>query len=322
MGWKGTVRSIVAASRAAERESQRRHRQQQKEQMTNESATAVADWENYVDDLVSIHTDMADMIDWRTIATQPRPNEPEEATFHGDRAKAALAGFKPRFFDILKGGSAKLQERLESELKHASKRDKGDYRNQLAAYRQALTEWEDDTSLARQLLKGETAAIKQVIEELQSLTQNELIGSAIEFSIGNNFVHARPKVHGDDIVPSVRRKQLASGRLSETKMPIGQFNELYQDYVASVALKTGGDLFHILPLEELYVTCEAYMLDKHSGHNEWTAILSVQFVRDTFMRLNLANIDPSDSMRNFRHAMSFSKTKGFSSVEPLAPSTA
>jgi hypothetical protein len=61
------------------------------------------------------------------------------------------------------------------------------------------------------------------------------------------------------------------------------------------------------------------MLNPKTGHQELTPILSVQFVRDSFARLNLANIDPSDSMANFNHTTSFKKTKGFTGVEPLKP---
>ncbi|MDJ1466064.1 hypothetical protein [Nitratireductor sp. GZWM139] len=316
------MRSIAAAARAAERDAQRRHKQNQKEQMIADSTSAVEDWENYIDNLVSIHTDMADMIDWHTIAGQPRPSEPFKRNDNSDRAAMALAKFKPSFFHALRGGSAKLRSRLEAQIEEAAVRDRKQYEDALTAHAKAVAEWEDDTALAKRLVTGEATAIRQVIEEMQSLSETALVGTAIEFSIDRNFVHAKPKVHGDDIVPSMRRKQLASGRLSETKMPVGQFNELYQDYVASAALKTAGDLFHILPLEEIYVTCTANMLNSQTGHQEWTPILSVQFVRDSFMRLNLSSIDPSDSMRNFRHAMKFSKTKGFAAIEPLEPVTA
>ncbi|WP_113156182.1 hypothetical protein [Nitratireductor sp. OM-1] len=316
------MRSIAAAARAAERDAQRRHKQNQKEQMIADSTSAVEDWENYIDNLVSIHTDMADMIDWHTIAGQPRPSEPFKRNDNSDRAAMALAKFKPSFFHALRGGSAKLRSRLEAQIEEAAVRDRKQYEDALTAHAKAVAEWEDDTALAKRLVTGEATAIRQVIEEMQSLSETALVGTAIEFSIDRNFVHAKPKVHGDDIVPSMRRKQLASGRLSETKMPVGQFNELYQDYVASAALKTAGDLFHILPLKEIYVTCTANMLNSQTGHQEWTPILSVQFVRDSFMRLNLSSIDPSDSMRNFRHAMKFSKTKGFAAIEPLEPVTA
>ncbi|WP_234054572.1 MULTISPECIES: hypothetical protein [unclassified Xanthobacter] len=317
MGWKGTMRSIAAAARAAEREAQRRHKQVQKAQMIADSTSAVEEWENYVENLVSIHTDMVDMIDWHKIASQPGPREPHQASHHRDRAEMASAKFKPSIFHVFSGGSTKLRMQLEAKIDEAAVLDQKQYQDALAAHMKAVAEWENETKFAKRLLRGEAAAIRQVIEEMQSLSETALVGTAIEFSFGENFIHAKIRIHGDDIVPSMRLKQLASGRLSETRMPVGQFNELYQDYVASVALKTAGDLFHILPLDEVYVTCMANMLNLQIGHQQWIPILSVQFVRDGFMRLNLSGIDPSDAMRNFRHTMKFSKTKGFSAVEPL-----
>ncbi len=317
MGWRGIMRSITAASRAAERDAQRRYKQLEKAQMIADATSAVEDWENTLDSLISIHTDMADLIDWHSIANQPCPQEPYLQRIHQRQAEATLAKFKPSIFHAIRGGSAKLRTRLEMQLEEAAANDQKQYQDALTTHAQAVAEWEDDTSLARRLVQGEAAAIRQVIEEMQSLCDTALIGTGIEFSIGDNFVHAMPKVHGDDIVPSVRRKQLASGRLSETKMPVGQLNELYQDYVASTALKTAGDLFHILPLNEIYVTCAANALNPQTGYQEWTPILSVQFVRDSFMRLNLSAIDPSYSMRNFKHVMKFSKTRGFMAIEPL-----
>lgn len=317
MGWKGTLRSISAALRAAEREAQRRHKAALKEQVTKNSAAAVSDWEDYVDELVSIHTNLAEAIDWRGMAAKPRPEEPEQQNLHQENARAALAKFKPSLFDMFRGGTKRRRERLESNLAEASARDQAEYQDALASYHVAFEEWDSDTSLARRLVVGEAAAIKEVIEEMQSLSDHGLIGSVVSFSIDDGSVHAKPEVHTDEIVPNFRRKQLASGRLSQTKMPLGQFNELYQDYVGSVALKVAGDLFHILPIDDVYVTCVSRLLNSQTGHQELTPILSVHFVRSTFSRLNLENLDPSDSMKNFNHVMSFKKSKGFSAVEPL-----
>jgi hypothetical protein len=319
MGWRGTMRSIVAASRAAERDAQRRRKQNLKAQMVAESASALEDWQNYIHDLVSIHTDMADMIDWHGLASRPKPPEPSLRHTQQEKAERALAAFKPSIFHFVRGGSEKLRARLQDAVKVATAKDQKQFDDDTAAYAKALAEWNDDTALAKRLVRGEAAAIRQVIEEMQSALDTTLVGSEIAFSIGDNYLHARPNVHGEDIVPSTRRKQLASGRLSESKMPVGEFNELYQDYVASAALKVAGDLFHILPLEEIYVTCTASLLNAQTGHKENTPVLSIQFVRETFMALNLAGIDPSDAMRNFRHAMKFSRTKGFAAIEPLQP---
>jgi hypothetical protein len=208
---------------------------------------------------------------------------------------------------------------LIAKAEEATKKDKSEFDVAKNQHTADVIEWEQDTQLAKRLIAGDIAAVKEVIEEIETLSKQDLIGAAISFRITEDFIHAMPEVHGDDIVPNFRRKQLASGNLSQTKIPIGDFNELYQDYVASVALKVAGDLFHILPMTEVYVTCVTSMLNTKTGHQELTPILSVQAVKETFKRLNLENIDPSDSLANFNYVMHFKRTKGFQPVQPLKP---
>lgn len=317
MGWKGNLRSINSGLKQIAREAEKQQKIALKSQIIQEAASSVDSWQNNIRELTSIHTDLAEAMDWSSIAKQPKPSEPSFQNTHSIQAQEKLNRFKPGFFDFLSGGSEKRRQKLIEKLSKAESQDQIDYENELTAYRQSLEEWERETDLAKRLLTGESSSIQEVISEFQSLSKIELIGSNIEFLIGDNFVHAKPEVHTDEIVPTFRLKQLASGKLSETKMPIGQFNELYQDYVASVALKLAGDLFHILPLEEIYVTCQTDLLNSKTGHKELTPILSVQFVRETFRNLNLSRIDPSDSLANFNHVMSFKKTRGFTEITPL-----
>lgn len=315
MGWRGTLRSVGAAVRAAERDAQRRHKAALKEQMISDAADAVDSWENYIDELLTVHVNLADEIDWNAIANTPKPSEPVRK--NDSEAKAKLESYKPSFMDKMFGQAEKKRVRLQDILAGAPEKDDETYRKAMANYEAALAEWKADTELAHKLVAGEADAIRQVIEEFQSLSKESLIGSALNFRMSEGRIHAVVQVHTDEIIPSFRRKQLASGKLSESKMPVGQFNELYQDYVCSVALKVAGDLFRILPQTEVFVTCESEMLDTATGHKKPTPVLSVQFVQETFMRLNLESIDPSDSMSNFNHNMRFAKTKGFAPIEPL-----
>lgn len=317
MGWKGTVRSIGAAARRMEKDAERRHKLALKEQIAMDASEAVANWENYIDDLLNVHTDLTDHIDWNGLLNKKKPAEPKPNTDNFDKAKADLTHFKPKFFDFLKGGTDKVRKHLDDAFEQAPKKDMINQQQALEKYNSDLTEWENDRDLAKRLSIGESLAIQEVITELQTLTKTDLIGSVVNFSIEDNYVHAKPQVHTDEIIPNFRRKQLASGKLSETKMPAAQFNELYQDYVASVALKVAGDLFQLLPLDEVYVTCESEMLNTATGHKEALPILSVKFVRETFMQLKLTDIDPSDSMGNFNHVMSFRRTKGFTAIVPF-----
>jgi hypothetical protein len=317
MGWKGTMRSVTASVRRMEKEAQRRHKQDIKEQISSDATEAVTNWETYLDELLSVHTDLADRIDWQSMLSKPKPNYPETISQNQDQATNAIKTFKPKMFSFLTGSTAKRKAALEQNLLTAPEKDRVENDKLHRKYEAALADWESDRSLAKRLSDEDSTAIQEVLNEFQTLTEHDLIGSSVQFEIWDGVIHAVPQVHSDEVVPNFRRKQLASGQLSQTKMPIGQFNELYQDYVASVALKVAGDMFQILPINEVYVTCESKMLNSSTGHMQPTAILSVQFVRATFETLNLDNIDPSDSMMNFNHVMKFNKTKGFSAVAPL-----
>jgi len=319
MGWKGTMRSIGAAVRAAERDAARQHKIDLKNQQISDAASAVRDWECYIADLLEVHTNLADRMNWRELASRNKPLEPALGSKHSEKAQAKLEGLNHGgFVTRLLGGATKRKLALELALKEAPAKDQADFEKAKSQQIEAVEEWEQDTALARRLITGEAAAIKEVIEEMQALSEEDLIGAAVRFQISDGQLHAIPEVHSDEIIPNYRRKQLASGKLSESKMPIGQFNELYQDYVASVALKVAGDMFQILPLDEVYVTCETTMLNSATGHKEAIPILSVQFVRSSFEMLNLDSIDPSDSMVNFNHRVDFKKSKGFSAIAPLS----
>ena len=318
MGWRGTLRSVNAAINAAERDAQRRRKAAEKAQMIADAEDAVSAWEQHIEDITSIHVGEAERMDWHEIANKPAPEKPVLLTSHQDTAAANLAKFKPSVFHIFQGGSEKKRQKLEVAVEQAPALDEKDFESTTAKYENDLKEWEEDTQLARRLLSGDAAAMKEVIGEFQSLDENGLIGSYIQFHISDGIIHACPQVHpSEEIVPNFRRKQLASGKLSESKMPAGQFNEIYQDYVASVALKVAAEVFRLLPVEEVYVTCLNNMLNTKTGHKELMPILSVQFVRKSFDELNLSNIDPSDSLANFNHAMKFQKTKGLQPIEPL-----
>lgn len=320
MGWRGTLRSMAAASRAAQRDAERRRKARAKSDMASAAAEAVWEWQRIMEDLVSLHADRTEMIDWHEIAESPAPEKPSHTGERELNAQALLDAFRPGTFDFLSGGTAKRRQKLLDAVDLARWEDGQANQDAERQYELASTEWLSDTALARRLLKGEAGAIHDVIAEMQqSLSKEGLIGTSINFLISDGSVHAVARIHSDEIVPSVRRKQLASGRLSETKMPAGEFNELYQDYVCSAALRVGGDLLNVLPLDEVYVTCTPPLLDSANGHQRPTPVLSVQIVRETFDSLRLAGIDPSDAMKNFNHAMDFRRTKGFAEIKPLKP---
>ena len=103
----------------------------------------------------------------------------------------------------------------------------------------------------------------------------------------------------------------------EIHKSFGSCNELFQDYVCSCVLRVANELFALLPIDATIVTAEDSLLDTTTGHLVPTPIVSAYIPRETFEGMNLDLLDPSDSMANFIHRMSFKKTKGFEGIQRL-----
>lgn len=124
--------------------------------------------------------------------------------------------------------------------------------------------------------------------------------------------------HDSKIIPKESKSLLKSGKLSVKDLPIGKYNELYQDYVCSSSLRVAREIFGLLPVDDMIVTSKTRLLNKATGRLEPQPILSVRFVRDTINSLDFDKIDPSDSMINFVHNMGFKKSQGMLAVEELS----
>ena len=106
MTWRGTLRSMQAAARRAEREAQRRQRELQKEQAQLErmqelerASYEVAAYENRVELLLSAHKECGERWDWEGLAAQSPPIEPSLSHDNEERARAGLENYNPGLLD-------------------------------------------------------------------------------------------------------------------------------------------------------------------------------------------------------------------------------
>lgn len=326
-GWKGTLRSMQAASRRAERDSQRRQRELEKRrkefakmEALEQAAYEVEVYDNHIEVLLSVHRESAERIDWAACAERIEPLCPVMQPVNEIAAKAKLESYQPSIFARL----LKLQKRQLNKLSHkvelAKALDTQWYEEAVKAWQDEHADWSSDKVLAERLLKHDLAAKIEAIELLHPFEDISMLGSSIKFTVHpNGLVEAVLNVHGERVIPSEIKSLLQSGKLSTKKMPVSRFNELLQDYVCSCALRVGRELLAILPDELVIVTASDRLLNSASGHLEEMPLLSVAISRKTLNVLNLDAIDPSDSMKNFIHNMSFKKTTGFSPVCALEP---
>jgi hypothetical protein len=330
MGWKGTVRSISAAYRAADRESKRRHRDLQKHekayakmQMLEQAAYDVDVYEAHIERLLSIHKDSIPKINWVELQHSPEPIKPSQSTTFEDAARKLESEYKPGFFDRLFGLEKKRRNQITLEVKVAIEKDVSVNGQADLEWMNAHTEWTSDVELAKGVLTNDYKAKLDAIKQIDPFTEITELGSELKFQVDESGqILCELMAHGTSVIPEDIKSLLSSGKLSVKKMPITKFNELYQDYVCSCVLRISNELFSILPEETVIITVIDSLLNSSTGHLDKQPILSVLVQRKTLSMLNMETIDPSDSMRNFLHKMSFNKKTGFSPVDRVSFATA
>lgn len=327
MGWKGTVRSVGTAIRAAERnaktrqrELEKQHKQFEKMQALEQAAYEVDVYENHIDVIQSIHKECSSPVDWNKILLSKQPIEPKKTSEKEDSARLISDSYKPGFMDRLFKREKKKRECYSQKIAEAIKFDEAYFKSKFSNWKTKIQEWNESVKIAKALLEGKGEAKIEAIDNLQPFSEISNLGSSLSISVYDNGVlEATINVHGAEIVPNETKSLLQSGKLSVKNMAKGKFNEIYQDYVCSCVLRVGNELFSTIPDKLVIVTAVDDLLNAQTGHLEEAPILSVAVSRNTIENLILDSIDPSDSMANFKHNMSFKKTKGFERVERIDP---
>jgi hypothetical protein len=324
MGWKGTIRSMGAAVRRAERarqrqlrELERRQRQEQKLLDQELAKIEVANYEHYLERLMSIHTEIGEPIDWSGTLDLPEPKKPVKTHFYENEAQRLLESYSPGIFDkLFKRQEAKMAS-LREDVEAAKARDESDFETASHRYSEEMTEWTEKRELAKRILECDPTACLEVLKELGTFHEIADLGSRLNLSIDDKnpaTIHIELDVLSETIIPKEKKTLLKSGKVSTKQLPKREFYGIFQDYVCSCCLRIAGEIFATLAMAVVNITAMDKILNTKTGHVERLPILSVVIPRSTFEGLNLAAIDPSDSMDNFLHRMNFVQTKGFKPV--------
>ncbi|WP_296386799.1 hypothetical protein [Winogradskyella sp.] len=321
---KGAMRSYGAAVRRMEREQQRqaresakRFKEQQKLQEIENAQQAVLDWENYVDTIQSLHKNCTEPIDWQQIENTEKPNEPKKENKNEVVAKNRLDNFKPSFFDKIFGSTQKKINRLTELVEKAKSKDKTEFDLGYKQYLDELNNWKELQEINAGINKNEAKYYKKALQYFNPFSDIGELGTQISFNFNENHIDVDLHVNSLEVIPDYELKQTSTGKLSKKNMPKSRFNELYQDHICSASMRIAREVFAYLPVDYARINALSKLVNTKTGHLEEQPILSVIFPPETIDSLNLETIDPSDSMQNFVHNMSFSKTKGFSIIEKV-----
>jgi len=283
------------------------------------AAYEVEVYRNRVAQLVSIHREDSCRIDWQRFSSASAPQPPQRSTAQEESARHRFESYQPGFIARLLRRVDHERSGLEREIDRGRDADEAAYRESCAHYEQQHSEWREQKEFAARVLSGDHAAYLEAIKEVNPFAEIGDLGSAVKFEIVSQYlIKADIFIHGESAVPRESKSLLKSGKLSVKQTPKSEFYRLYQDYICSCVLRVARELFAILPVETLVVSAVDDLVNSSTGHLEKQPILSVLIPRQTFARLKLDLIDPSESMKNFVHQMEFKATTGFRPVERIS----
>jgi tetratricopeptide (TPR) repeat protein len=329
MSFRGLVRSLAASEKRREREARKRQRELERQQKLiarmeelERAAFEVEVYENYLDVLMSLHKECGPKWNWKEVVESSPPIQPERIQEYELRAKHALAEYRPGVSDTLLRRVESKKEALKEAVKSAIQKDEDSFQEALNQYQTELAEWTAFREIAIGILAGNAEQYGQAIHAIDPFAELSDLGSNIEIVCDDpNLIEATVYTHGEDVIPKETKSLLKSGKLSVKKMPKTKFYELYQDYVSGCLLRIARELFAALPAQMSIVTAVSPLLNTQTGHIENQPILSAAIPRRTLESLNFEYLDPSDSLANFVHNVNFRKTKGFTAVGRIPPSS-
>ncbi|WP_419767138.1 hypothetical protein [Arcobacter sp.] len=324
MGWRGNLRTINSTLNKIDRESKRkqrelekRHKNKQKIEELEQAKYDVEVYENYIEQIQSLHKEGSEKINWIALKNEQAPQEPKLIYTKQQEAESIFNNFKPNFFHKIFNRVEKKKQSLLKEIEKSKILDEQNYEQKKLTYKKEYTDWKEQIELATKVLNNEEKAFLDVIQELNPFEEINNLGTKLDFKLDKRYLYIDLNVHSQDIIPNESKYLLKSGKLSSKNLTKSLYHEIYQDYVCSAILRVAREVFALLPIDSVIITAEDELLNKSTGHKELLPIVSALISKEIFEDLNLNLIDTSDSMTNFIHNMDFKKTTGFKPVNKI-----
>lgn len=327
-GQRRSVQRQKAYARAVAREDRERdrawkaHQKQetarQKQRAKAAAAGEVAQYEAYVEALQALHKQFSSVCDWEALVNCPAPSQPVRASTNEEQAQSVLASYVPGFFEKLFGKDKVRRAELETSVAAGHQRDEEIYQAAISQWREDTASWQRYRDVGQLILQRDQAVYPEALDLTGAFDEVAQYGTAVKSGEAKpDAILLTAEITDDEIVPTEVLKQLASGKLSTKAMPKGQYWELYQDHVCSCALRLACEIFAALPVSRAIINIGKSQISSATGHPELVTFLAVHFTREQVAAINLDAIDPSDSMSNFSHRMTFRKTQGFQPVDAI-----
>ncbi len=318
MGWKATIRAMEAAQRRQQRESQRRQREL--EQLAKEQAKLsaieqarleVERFDNQLDDLLSIHKEQSEAVDWEEFASSLPPPAPQRKSYHELKTRQRVMVLLPS-----------QKDNTDVEIEQARLQDEREFQEAAQAFADQKAKWEKLKDLSRRVLVGEHKAYTEALLEFNPFSEMSDLGSSIHFTVhSKKLIECILKINGKQAIPAEVKTLTVSGKVSIKPMPKVRFHEIYQDYLCGCVLRVAREMFALLPVDTVLITASADLQNTSTGHLDEKPVLSVVMSRADVMRINFNQVDPSDALDNFQRRGDFRASRKSGDFNPIIPFT-
>ncbi|MBL8994295.1 MAG: hypothetical protein JNM63_13215, partial [Spirochaetia bacterium] len=251
MGWRGTVRLIGSVVRQAEianrREARYRERVaklQSKLEEIERAKLEFEEYEEYINNLISIHKECGEGIAWDELAAAIEPVTPNRKPEQEQKAIEKFEKYKPNFIDRIFKLEEKKRQKLKNKIPEAKLKDDAHFDAELKKFKDAHLSWDESTKLAKSILSGDLNSYQDVFDEAKPFEEFEKFSCTATVTFPTKD-HILVDILAEDekVVPKVAKSLLRSGKLSVKEMPKPKFYDLYQDYVCGVALRAAREAF-------------------------------------------------------------------------------
>lgn len=295
------------AALVRQRELAKQIKEQAKLSTQQQARLEVDAFENALEVLLSVHKGGSAPLDWRQVLNEAPPLSPVL-----QRVPELLARW-----EAIKRGSGFSDGGVD-----AQEADEALFAAESDRFCSRMEEWRRLRGIAWGVLNGESKAYIDALLEMNPFEEIGVLGSALHFTVHSRSVlEASLKVSGKQAIPAEIKSLTASGKLSVKAMPRVRFQEIYQDYVCSCALRVAREVFSLLPVDFLLLTASAELVDPGTGKSGDQPVLSVVFGRDQLDAVDFEHIDPSDAVERFQHRGDIKASRKLEAFAPIIPLT-
>lgn len=279
--------------------------------------------QNQIIQLETVHRQSFDPTDWESLRDGSPPSRPEIPVPHElVLAEEALRNFRPTLLErILKRWGSERRALLEQERTtlyqaYQAAIDAADqeFQQQLAAYYSVK-------EIAQGVLDKNSEACETAAymcgcyDELIELGCNPLMS----MDEGDSAYLMLTADESSGVPKNVKIFSEETNRVYTEKLSAARRMEIHQDYVCGVALRGARETFAAIPhIKMVLVDVVGQFVDKRTGEDTASIILSVYCPRSVLQQLNWDEADASDEIEELEHRMNYNTRRGMQPVVSFA----